>query len=156
MAPESEASGSARSSRTASPGSADEDQMSTSVKISRLVVYGLPLAFVVLTWFTSTSFPDFLEVDDSYVSSLQAHSSAIVNPRATITMASRPVDWQRTNGSTSYTQLPSAPRLLHSLLLGAGVRDLAWQVLIICLLGTALTVPGGRMGRESEVSEKSP
>jgi len=62
-----------------------------------------------------------------------------VNPRATITMATRPVDWQRTNGSTSYAQLPSAPRLLHYLLLGAGLRDLSWQTLVISLLGTALT-----------------
>ena len=54
-------------------------------------------------------------------------------------MAARPVDWQRTNGSTSYTQLPSAPRLMHYLLLGAGLRDRAWQILIISLLGTALT-----------------
>ena len=62
-----------------------------------------------------------------------------MNPRATITMATRPVDWQRTNGSTSYAQLPSAPRLLHYLLLGAGLRDLSWQTLVISLLGTALT-----------------
>ena len=36
--------------------------------MSRLVVYGLPLAFVVLSWFATTSFPDFLDADESYVS----------------------------------------------------------------------------------------
>jgi hypothetical protein len=114
--------------------------MPTTAQLSRLVVYGLPLAFVVFSWLASTSFPDFLDVDESYVSALQARSSAIVNPRATVTLAARPVDWQRTTGSSSYTQLPSAPRLLHYLLLGAGLRDLSWQILVISLTGTALTV----------------
>src|SRR5688500_9802948 len=113
--------------------------MPTTAQLSRLVVYGLPLAFVVFSWLASTTFPDFLEVDDSYVSGLQARSSAIVNPRAAVSTLARPVDWQRTNGSTSYTQLPSAPRLFHYLLLGAGLRDKAWQILFISLLGTALT-----------------
>lgn len=114
--------------------------MPTTAQLSRLVVYGLPLAFVVFSWLASSTFPDFLEVDESFVSGLQARSSAIVNPRATVTMSARPVDWQRTTASTSYTQLPSAPRLLHYLLLGAGLRDLSWQILVISLLGTALTV----------------
>ena len=113
--------------------------MPTTARLSRLVVYGLPLAFVVISWLAASSFPDFFEAEESFVSVLQERSSAIVNPRASVTMAARPVDWQRTNSGSSYTQLPSPPRLLHYLLLGAGLRDLGWQVLFISLLGTALT-----------------
>jgi hypothetical protein len=103
-------------------------------------VYGLPLAFVVFSWLASTTFPDFLEVDESFVSGLQARSSAIVTPRSTSSSNStRTVDWQRPAAGTSFTQLPGPPQLIHYLLLGAGLRDLSWQVLIISLLGTAIT-----------------
>jgi hypothetical protein len=133
------ASGAARATRFAQAAQA-RPTMPTTARLSRLVVYGLPLAFVVFSWLAAPSFPNFFETEESFVSVLQLRSSAIVNPRASVTMSARPVDWQRTNSGSSYTLLPSAPRLLHYLLLGAGLRDLGWQVLFISLLGTAITV----------------
>src|SRR5215216_1746530 len=103
---EPDADGSERVSSVAvRAGSADEDHMPTSAQCSRLVVYGLPLAFVVFSWFASTSFPDFLKVDDSFVSSLQTTENI-------------------------YSHNPNAPRYLHYVLLRLGVRDLSLHVLV--------------------------
>ena len=113
--------------------------MPISAQLSRLVVYGLPLAFVVFSWFASASLPELLESEESFVTGLHARSSGIVTPRSTISTSVWAVDWQRSTGATSYTQLPTAPRLLNYLLLGAGLRDGSSQKLIISLIGTAVT-----------------
>jgi hypothetical protein len=110
-----------------------------TARMVKLLVIGLPLAFLVYAWTSGAGMPALMEPDDSFVSVLDARSSAIEVPRATVSMAQRPVEEQHPVGGNSYAKMPSVPYLLHSLLTGAGLRDASTQAFIISLIGTALT-----------------
>jgi hypothetical protein len=113
--------------------------MPITARFVRLFVIGVPLAFLVYVWTSAASVPALQGTDASFVSVLDARSSAMEVPRTHVSMAQRPVEGQQPAGGSSYAQLPSVPHLLQYLLMGAGLRDASTQALIISLIGTALT-----------------
>jgi hypothetical protein len=113
--------------------------MPITARFVRLLVIGVPLAFLVYAWTSDASVPVLPESDVSFVSVLDARSSDMEVPRAYGSMAQRPVEGQQPAGGGSFAQLPSVPHLLQHLLSGAGLRDASTQALIISLIGTVLT-----------------
>jgi hypothetical protein len=108
--------------------------------VGRLVVVGLPLAFVVVSWFAGSGFPYYVDNNETFLSYVHARNLEIWNPGeyGWLTVdGSDPLQFER---PPVYSHNPNAPRYLHYLLLKAGVRDLSAHVLILGLLGTALTV----------------
>lgn len=113
--------------------------MSISAHLSRIVVHGLPLAFVVVSWVISAGFPYYLDSNETYLSYLHARNLEIWNPSEYSWLTAEATDPQRSATENIYSHNPNAPRYLHYLLLRLGVRDLSLHVLIIGLVATALT-----------------
>ena len=114
--------------------------MPPSAQFSRLVIYGMPLAFVVISWLVSAGFPYYLDSNESFLSYLHARNMEIWDPWEYAWLTAEATDPQRSISENFYSHNPNGPRYLHYLLLRAGVRELPAQVLLLSLLGTGLTV----------------
>jgi hypothetical protein len=110
------------------------------VHLSRLVVYGLPVAFVVISWLVSAGFPYYLDSNESFLSYLHARNLEIWNPDEYGWLTAHGTDPQQPTTEFVYAHNPNAPRYLNYLLLRAGIRDLPQHVLILSLACTSLAV----------------
>jgi hypothetical protein len=113
--------------------------MPISQHLGRVVVYVLPLAFVVISWLASAGFPYYLDSNESFLSYLHARNLEIWDPWEYAWLTAEATDPERPTSEHFYTHQPNAPRFLHYGLLLLGFRDLPSQVLIIGLVGTGLT-----------------
>jgi hypothetical protein len=107
---------------------------------TRLVVFALPLLFVVVSWFASAGFPYYLDNNESFLMYVEARNLEIWDPWQYAWVSAEATDPTRTTSDHFYTHQPNASRYLHYLLLRAGISDLAPQVLILSLVATGLTV----------------
>jgi hypothetical protein len=114
--------------------------MPGTAHLSRIIVYLLPLAFVVSSWLLSAGFPYYLDSNETFLSYLHARNLEIWNPWEFGWLTAEATDPQRATSENFYSHNPNGPRYLHYLLLRAGIRELPSQVLILSLLGTGLTV----------------
>lgn len=106
----------------------------------RLIVAGLPLVFVAISWFAAAGFPYYLDNNETFLSYAHARNLEIWNPWSYAWMTAEATDPAQPASGHFYTHNPNAPRYLHYLLLRLGVRELSTQLLILSLLGTGLTV----------------
>ena len=113
--------------------------MSLSARLSRIVVHGLPLAFVIVSWVISAGFPYYLDNNESFLSYLHARNLEIWNPWQYAWMTAEATDPERATSENFYTHQPNAPRFVHYALLRLGVRELSTQVLLISLVASGLT-----------------
>jgi hypothetical protein len=107
---------------------------------SKLVIYVVPLTFVVVSWLISAGFPYYLDSNESFLSYLHARNLEIWDPWGYAWLTAEATDPERATSEGIYSHNPNGPRYLHYLLLQAGVRELSAQVLILTLAGTGLTV----------------
>jgi hypothetical protein len=114
--------------------------MPITAHFSRIIIYGLPLAFVVISWLASAGFPYYLDSNESFLSYLHARHLEIWNPNEYGWLTAHGTDPVQPTTEFVYAHNPNAPRYLHYLLLRAGIRDLPYHVLILSLAGTSLTV----------------
>ena len=113
--------------------------MSVSAHLSRILVHGLPLAFLVVSWVISAGFPYYLDSNETYLSYLHARNLEIWDPWKYSWLTAAATDPERPTTEHVYSHNPNAPRYVHYLLLRLGVRDLSLHVLAIGLLATGLT-----------------
>ncbi|MGE3269884.1 MAG: hypothetical protein AB7P40_14120 [Chloroflexota bacterium] len=106
---------------------------------SHPVIWLLPLAFLVCSWFAAAGFPYFLDNNESFLSYVHARNLEIWTPGEYGWLTAEATDPLRPDTEDVYTHNPNGPRYLHYLLLKLGIRELPQHVLILGLLGTALT-----------------
>src|SRR6188508_2533590 len=114
--------------------------MSISMYLSRILIYGLPLAFVVISWGVSAGLPYYLDNNETYLSYLHARNLEIWNPNEYGWLTAAATDPLSPTSENFYSHNPNGPRYLHYALLRVGIRELSAQVLIISLVATGLTV----------------
>ena len=112
--------------------------MPISTVLSRIVIYGLPLAFVVISWAVSAGLPYYpgQQRDVSLV-------PACPQPRDLGPERVRLADGRRYRplspaSENFYSHNPNGPRYLHYLLLRLGIRELSAHVLIIGVVAAGL------------------
>ena len=107
--------------------------------LARAFVIGFPLLFVVVSWFAGAGYPYYIDNNETFLSFVHARNLESHDPwrYGWLTLdASDPLSDQPPD---VYSHNPNGPRYLHYLLLRVGVRDLPTQVLILSVVGTALT-----------------
>ena len=112
---------------------------SVSVPLGHLVVYALPLIFVVYSWLAGAGFPYYLDSNETFLSYVHARNLELWDPNEYGWLTAHTTDPLEPTVQGVYVHNPNAPRYLHYLLLRAGVRELAPQVLILSLVGATLT-----------------
>jgi hypothetical protein len=113
--------------------------MPISQHLGRVVVYVLPLAFVVISWLASAGFPYYLDSNESFLSYLHARNLEIWDPWEYAWLTAEATDPRRPASENFYSHNPNGPRFVHYVLLQAGVRELPAHVLIISVVATSLT-----------------
>jgi hypothetical protein len=113
--------------------------MSVTMPPVRLVVYGFPLAFVVYSWLAGAGLPYYLDSNETFLSYVHARNLDLWDPNQHGWLTAHTTDPLQPMVEGIYVHNPNGPRYLHYLLLRAGVRDLAPQVLILGLVAATLT-----------------
>jgi hypothetical protein len=114
--------------------------MPLTAHVGRVLVYGFPPVFVILSWLAAAGFPYYLDSNESFLFYVHARNLEIWNPWEYAWLTAEATDPELSAPDQFYTHNPNGPRYLHYLLLLAGIRDLASHVLVLSLLGTGLTV----------------
>ena len=102
--------------------------MERAALVNRVVVAGLPLVFVVCSWFAAAGFPYFLDNNETFLSYVHARNLEIWNPWEYGWLTAHGTDPQSPTTEFIYSHNPNAPRYLHFLLLRLGFRELPSHV----------------------------
>lgn len=108
-------------------------------RAAQVAIFGVPLAFVVVSWLASAGFPYYFDNNETFLHYVSARNLETWNPNAYGWLTAEETDPQQPAPRYFYTHNPNGPRYLQYLLLKVGVREMAPQVLILGLLGTLLT-----------------
>lgn len=109
------------------------------MRAGRLVVWLVPLVFVLASWWAAAGFPYYLDNNETFLSYVHARNLEIWNPAEYGWLTAEATDPMRATTEDIYTHNPNGPRYLHYLLLLVGLRELPTQLLVLALAGTTLT-----------------
>ncbi|MCC7368599.1 MAG: hypothetical protein IT306_09260 [Chloroflexi bacterium] len=103
-----------------------------------LLLWGLPLAFVILSWWTAAGFPYYLDNNETFLSYVHARNLEIWDPFDYGWLTAEATDPSQPAVSDIYSHNPNGPRYLHYALLRAGLRELPVHVLAISVVSTLM------------------
>lgn len=120
--------------------------MSTQVRVDSLgrlllalAVHGVPLGFVVMSWVLGGGTPYYRDGNETFASYIHARNLLTWDPWAVGWLTVESTDPAHDHATNIYTHNPNGPRYLHYLLFRVGIGAISQQVLILCLLGAALS-----------------